>query len=240
MNKYIKLSIIFIPFSVTFLLFQNCNKVKLTDINSEELNSPANTLFVQNSCSGSARQITSKTLFFPKPPITCEWEINGNLAPRDQYFQGRIEEELKLSLPEGSILCDIKFNFVEQKFLYDDHFIITFNDAIIASSYNFDNVLSKKNELLRYDWTKIAGMFWDHKKEGVICAPNSSCAWPKTVTLGVITLAYPSFVFQKIMAEDINRIEHSLKFISIGDNDNQDCEHSDINFNLDIEYVTKK
>lgn len=52
-------------------------------------------------------------------------------------------------------------------------------------------------------------------------------------------MSYEAIVFQRIMAEDLTRNEHALKFVSIGDNDDKDCEHSDVSFSLDVEYVSK-
>lgn len=194
---------------------------------------------VQNSCNTGNRQKLTKSFFFPKPASTCDWSKNGNLAPRNQYFQARIEEEGVLDLPPNTIICDMKFNFAKQQFLYDDHFLMTFNSAVIASSYNFDKVLTTENNLLRYDWSKMAGMYWDSSKEGKYCATGGICNWPVTDTPGNIEINYDASVFQKIMSEDINRNEHSLKFISIGDNDELDCEHSDIRFSIDVEFVGK-
>lgn len=242
MNKLSSFFYIFIFSLFGIVSFQNCNKVQVSDLSSNGANgfdSPVDTPVVMAACNSGNRQKITKSFLFPKPAITCEWEKSGNLAPRNDFFQARIEQNEMLNLPPGSIICDVKFSFEKQQFLYDDHFLISFNDAIIASSYNFDSVLIRKFSLLRYEWAKIAGMNWDNKKEGTFCVSGSNCLWPDTDTAGAISLSYEPIVFQKIMAEDLNRNEHSLKFISIGDNDEKDCEHSDVSFSLDIEYVSK-
>lgn len=217
-----------------------CNKVQMTDVASvESLNAPQSTAYVIDTCAGRTHQHVTANLNFPKPDKTCEWGKDGNLAVRDHYFQGRIEQVQAIELPANSIICDLNFNFVEQQFLYDDHFLVSFNDAIIASSYNFDSTFSKQYGLLRYDWKKMAGMFWDHKAEGVFCAPGGACAWPATDTPGSISLNYDALVFQKLMAENLGRTRHEIKFVSIGDNDAGDCEHSEVNFSIDVDYVSK-
>lgn len=227
---------------LAIVLFQNCNKVQLTDLSGSNLatyGAPANTPVVIAACASGSRQRLSKNYLFPKPAMTCEWEKAGNLAPRDHYFQARIEQDEALSLPVGSIICDVKFNFDRQQFLYDDHFVLAFNGAVIASSYNFENVLVRRFGILRYDWTNVAGMYWDHDAEGTFCVLGGSCVWPDTDVSGTINMSYESIVFQRIMAEDLMRNEHSLKFVSIGDNDDNDCEHSDVSFGLVVEYVSK-
>ncbi len=223
-----------------FVSFQNCNKVQLTDVSANsvlEFGEPETTSVVVKLCQNSPHDRMTKSFLFPKPAMTCAWEKDGNLAPLNNYFQARIEQNEILALPKGAVICEVKLNFEKQQFLYDDHFLLSFNDAIIASSFNFEAVLARRYNLLRYDWAKIAGMYWDKKQEGVFCAAGGVCSWPSTDTAGFIALNYEPIVFQKIMAEDISRNEHAIKFVSIGDNDDKDCEHSDVRFSLDVEYV---
>jgi hypothetical protein len=220
----------------------SCNKVSMTDLESSQTNTlsvPPDTSYVQASCNTINKQRRTVDYNFPKPNYTCEWDKNGNLNKKNDYFQARIEQTRDLVMEPNVILCDIKFNFDTQTFLYDDHFIFTFNDAVIASSYNFSDKLNSEYGLLRYDWSKLAGMYWDKEKEGVYCASGGNCGFPKHDIAGTIQMSYPSLLFQKLMAENLNRKAHQLKFISIGDNDEQDCEHSNIDFQIVVEYVNK-
>lgn len=202
---------------------------------------PPDTALVQEACAATTgHRAQNVNYFFLKPLNTCEWGKDGNLEIRNGFFQGRIEQEQPLMLESGAIICDIKFSFQKQQFLYDDHFIVSFNDAIIASSYNFQDRLTRSYDLLRYDWSKIAGMKWNVSMEGTLCAAGGQCSWPKTDLDGTISMDYPSILFQRLMAEDIDRNSHSIKFISIGDNDDKDCEHSDVNFSLKVDYVVPK
>lgn len=222
----------------------SCNKVSMTDIGNQatsvdEFSVPPDTGYVQASCNTSNRQRRTVAYNFPKPDYTCEWEKDGNLAKRNEYFQARIEQMRELTMGPDVILCDVKFTFDNQAFLYDDHFLLTFNNAVIASSYNFSSKLNSEYGLLRYDWSKLAGMYWDKEQEGVFCGNGGNCTWPKTDVAGSIQMSYPSILFQKLMAENINRSTHELKFISIGDNDDKDCEHSNVDFSIEVEYVNK-
>ncbi|MGZ3690830.1 MAG: hypothetical protein ACXVAX_04975 [Pseudobdellovibrio sp.] len=254
-NKIIRLHLTFLI--LAFLLVTSCTKAKFTDVatnasgvsaqgdnsNTVDYNNttpPPDLGVVQDACNNLTHKTFSQSYFFPKPTYTCKWGVDGNLMPRDRYFQGRIEEEQDLNLEAGAIICGVKFNFVAQKFLYDDHFLMTFDESVIASSYNFESKFNLNYGLLTYNWSNMAGMFWDSHMEGVYCAANASCSFPKTDTQGVINMNFPSLMFQRIMAENVNRTSHAMKFISIGDNDDMDCEHSDVNFSLDVDYVVKK
>lgn len=242
MTKRIRmLTVIFIS-SLIFVSFQNCNKIQLSDLavgSSNDLGAPADTAVVMEACISHPVQKATKNYLFPKPAMTCEWEKDGNLQPRNDYLQARIEQEENLQLPPGAIICDVKFQFEKQQFLYDDHFLLSFNGAVIASSFNFETVLTRKSNLLRYNWAAIAGMYWDKKMEGTHCSMGSQCSWPITDTPGYIIMNFDPLMFQQLMAEDLTRNDHSLKFVSIGDNDVNDCEHSDVSFTLEVDYVIK-
>ncbi len=221
-----------------------CNKVQMEEIDTSigvfGAPEPPDTGFVRDSCANATQKSLTKAYNFAKPTYTCEWEKNGNLARENEYFQARIEDEKFLELEPGAVICDVQLSFNEQEFLYDDHFLLTFNNSVIASSYNFSGQLESRHGLLEYNWSNIAGMYWDKEQEGVFCAPTGECTWPDTDTAGHINMSYSSELFKRLMAVDLGRTKHALKFVSIGDNDDEDCEHSDVKFNLTVKYVVVK
>jgi hypothetical protein len=222
----------------------SCNKVQMTEAsaanNSLGFEEPPDTNMVRQACDSGVHEKQTQSYLFEKPSYTCEWEKNGNLAKKNDYFQARIEENKNILLPAGAIICDVKLTFAEQPFLYDDHFLFTFDNSVIASSFDFSAQLNRQYGLLQYDWSKIAGMYWDKSKEGVFCAEDGKCSWPITDTQGKIDMSFSSDFFKRLMAFDINRNNHVMKFISIGDNDDYDCEHSDVSFDLTVDYVIPK
>lgn len=234
---------LFVTLMAISLVFSGCNKVQMQEVDSIGAfgaPEPPETGFVRDSCARASQKSLKKSYNFAKPSITCEWEQNGNLKRENEYFQARIEDAKSLQLEPGAVICDVQLSFSEQEFLYDDHFLLTFNDSVIASSYDFSNQLESKHGLLQYNWSKIAGMYWDKDFEGVFCAPTGFCSWPETDTPGKINMNYSSELFKRLMAVDLSRTNHSLKFISIGDNDDKDCEHSDVSFDLTVKYVIVK
>lgn len=223
-----------------------CNKIQVSEVDPSNFGifgapEPPDTGFVRDTCANAVQKSVTKSFNFAKPSMTCEWEKNENLERRNEYFQARIEDEKELQLEPGAVICDVRLSFKEQEFLYDDHFLLTFNNSVIASSYNFSDELESSYGLLQYNWSRIAGMYWDQDhKEGVFCAPSGECSWPDTDTPGEINMSYSSELFKRLMAVDLGRTSHYLKFISIGDNDDEDCEHSDVAFDLTVKYVVVK
>lgn len=201
---------------------------------------------IQTTCENSNHLSSVKNVRFPNPNVTCAWNQNGNLGPRDLYFQGRIEQSVTLDLPAGAKICNMAFSFPRQSFRYDDHFLFTFNDLVLASSYDFRSYLESSEGLLKYDWSRIVGIPWLTNKEGTFCASardgqgvlrSGTCSWPSTDVAGNIQMSFPQDVFYATMNYNLTRAHHEFKFVSIGDNDTLDCEHSDIRFDLAIEYV---
>lgn len=196
---------------------------------------------IQTSCVNRTQRTAEVRVHFPKPKNTCQWGRHGNLLERNTYFQARIEQTRNLNLPSGAVICDAKFDFAQQDFLYDDHFLLLFNRSVIASSYNFESRLTKgAHGLLNYSWSNIAGMWWDEDKEQIYCpqipGTSASCSFPGHDSSGKINLSYSSSYVQNIMAGGLPE-NHSFTMVSMGDNDSRDCEHSDVEFVVTLSYV---
>jgi hypothetical protein len=198
---------------------------------------------VDNFCETMAPTTQVVNIEFPKPNMTCEWGVDGNLTELNGFLRARIEQPRNLGLPEGAVICDATFDFVQQDFLYDDHFMLLFNDIVIASSYNFSAELQESTYgLLKYDWSAIAGIFWDTSKEEIFCPDidgalgMSTCAFPGHDQQGTINLTYDADFIRAIMSNGIPS-DHSFTMVSIGDNDRMDCEHSDVEFDVAVKYV---
>ncbi len=244
--KLLTISTVFIGL---FFVFQNCGGSKNFSIDETENVSSVgfgreiDYGIVERLCATSAQLEKTINFDFPKPRVTCDWSNNGNLERRDQYFQARIEKQKNLDLPPGAIICSAEFSFARQNFLYDDHFMLLFNHAIIASSYDFRGTFQqKKFGLLHYNWSDMAGMYWDNDKETIFCpkidGAVSNCKFPGHDERGIIELSYDSKFIQSLMSSGLPE-NHNFKLVTIGDNDNEDCEHSDMSFDVNLRYIVE-
>ena len=251
------MSSLWVSLFLVLVLFQNCGSdVDFSkDVNSSGTGSEAVAAIngqldgdensdvdvINENCESNNPIVKTIKLKFPKPNKTCDWSADGNLSELNQYFRARIEQKKNLNLPPGAIICDAEFNFKQQDFLYDDHFLLLFNKSVIAASYDFKNKLQSKNfGLLEYKWDSMAGMFWDGSKETIFCPQipgfGSNCSFPGHDLQGFINLDYDSFYVRGIMSNGIPE-NHSFTMVSIGDNDQYDCEHSDVEFDVKVTYV---
>lgn len=223
--------------------------VNLALCNEDEPDKPMDEEEVINKCGSGTKKERLVKVHFPNPNRTCAWKDNDNLKARDLYMQGRIEQEVGLDLPESSTLCGAEFDFKEQKFWYDDVFVMSLNNNIIASSYTWNGILEQNNGFYQYDWAKIQGKTWhigvldtqycplDVDKDGnPLPVSKTSCAFPGQDQKGTVKLAVSPEMMMKAMANSGQK-NHKLKFVTIGDNDTSDCQHFDFEFNMKVSYV---
>lgn len=196
---------------------------------------------VANECAAAeagGRLLTqTATLDFPDPGHACLWNEDGNLGKRDQWHQGRIEQPLSVTLPQGSTLCHVKFDFIKQKFRFDDHFWFTFNDVIMAASIDYRDRFGVTNGLSLFSWPKLVGTEWDASREKVWCLGGATCAWPKTDTEGTIQMDFRTGTYYAVTARDRSRNVHTFSFITVGDNDSTDCQHRPVGMTATLTYV---
>ena len=191
-------------------------------LTGDELNNRIND--INATCDNGTKETKTFNFLFPKPTETCKWGVNGNLMPRDRFFQARIEEKQNFDLPAGSTLCDVSFNFVQQPMHYDDHMLLTMNDIVLASTIDFSKDFQQISGMQGYTWNAIAGIPWNSQDEGVYC-------------LGMGDGLANCQIIRRITALNPKRTSNFFNMISLGDNDDFDCEHSDVSFSITATFV---
>jgi hypothetical protein len=242
-----KMSVVFLILAtVTFVAFQNCSKpvsfsspsTSVTPNGDPDPNNPGdpNDPDIIPSCATSALQTKIVTVSFPFRQ-DCAWNQNGNLGRVDRYIQARSEESMDIALPAGSTLCDMEFEFHEQTFEYDDHVILALNNRILMTTAG-DALpyLSTDGSGYLYDWSKLVGKSQDVGGTSIYCnGGNSNCSLPQTDVPGTILLNIPKSAIQKIMTMS-SQSTHQIKLITTGDNDDHDCRHEAVSFQVKATY----
>ena len=247
--------------SLTALLsFQNCARVsavdlaaseKVTDLDVDEppIEDPEVEI-VSTECEKAlqAGRIRTATynFNFEKQTKTCDWGINGNLSKKDAFVRARDEKYQTVDFDPSQTVCDIKLNNIHQSsFLYDDNIIITLNKYVLASTTDFSRHFSTKNGLRIYDWSSIIEQdaqndYEDTTPDKQYClgADNNSsyCLFPATQTTNKIELNFDKSLIQKVLVNSsLSTVE--LGVITTGDNDDSDCKHSGLNFDVTVQYI---
>jgi len=215
-----------------------------TGCNEGALNLSKDTGAIEDLCNDPALEQTSLAfdLSFSEDPPGCDWGENGNIERENGTVTARAEQVQGIALPEGTIMCDVAldFNGVDpssvQTIIYDDHFFLTFNDAVLASSHgDLVAYFPQEDDLPIYRWGSIVGVPVDWSSAQTYCLGEedglAECDIPPTEEQGPISLAYDEDIIHKLARRAIDENRFDYSFITIGDNDpSSDCTHEAFTF----------
>lgn len=198
----------------------------------------------KDPCDGNLKT-QSVNVVFPATG-TCLWGQNGNLNAKDGRLSGRQEQVFPFNLPADSIICNWKMTFPPQGFNYDDYILLAFNGHVLMSS-NGVGTPPPGQDFNIYTWD-------NYRTGNITGGPNycvgqdqslSECAvlanrQDPGLGSGTFFLNLDPTIVRKLgeAAETEKRAE--FLFVTSGDNDSTDCQHSPLNIGVDIEYAKKE
>jgi hypothetical protein len=200
----------------------------------------------------------SKTITFADPATevsgtVCKWGVGDNAPMRGGAAAARYEQLQSVNLDSAWLVCGMNIDFPDQLFQYDDHFFLTLNDNVVATSTSallehFPrqtlSIAGQSTEVYRYGWEFIRD-----KSHGIsnsiaqdYCVGMgalSNCSWPLTEQTGSITMdMHPNLVVALANNYFESNKRFDLEFITTGDdNPSSDCQHKPITFTVDVEYI---
>lgn len=208
------------------------------------------TMTIAQKCASPAHRVSQAlTVSFAAQNQQCGFGANGNLTVQQGAVRARYEQTVNLAIPDNTAVCDMQFQFTNQQFRYDDMFIFTFNDVILVSSDHASQTagLTATSEgFLIYDWMAIRGRAWGANagSNNPYClgAGNGmgNCSIPATEQTATMILDIDDTLITKISERQQDVTKNKFMFITTGDdNPAIDCQHSGINFNVNVVYVKK-
>ena len=185
-----------------------------------------------------------KKIVFPTTIKECGWNVDGNLSQGDQSIRSRREQVIDVSeLPQNAIIIDMSFSFQKQPVLYNDAIILTFNDFILMMSHkNLLTNFEKQSDFALFQWTKLAGKFFDSRSGPAYCIGKDAglgrCVVPPSMSEGLFELEMADSVIAEIsrLAREKGN-KYQFTFVTTGDNADSDCQHKEISFDVVIYYV---
>lgn len=173
----------------------------------------------------------------------CPFGEDDNLPAEQAVFTARIEQTEALTLPEGGVLCGLEFDFegidpsFEQEITYDDNFMLNFNDVVLAASYGpMVDMLPEDGDLRTYDWETLAGTELSFDSVPTYClgdaGGDSSCTVPEPEQPGVIAMQFGGDLVDQLALRALEEDRFEFSFVSMGDNDDSDCSHSEFTFSV--------
>ena len=190
-------------------------------------------------CAEKGQQQISFDVFFDDRE-GCTWDSDGNVAATQGDYTARVEE---LSLVEelgDSVLCTMDWDFADD-FQYEDDFFLTWNDAVLLA-----NRSSATEEFISwqrfpiFEWDDIVELEVPDNPGGAFCAGEeegeADCEVPRKRNNGswdgdLVYEPDPTVVHElAFRAQTFGQLEIGL--ITTGDNDEDDCGHTELDLQI--------
>lgn len=199
-------------------------------------NLPTDPVQIIEVCTVYERQTYQTVLNFPERQ-DCNWNQNGNGEKRNEYMQARESQTRSFGLPANAVLCELSLESTMNNLHYDDFLFFTMNDyVLIGSNSFFVNKFAKEGNLFVWDWAKIYGMPW--QEQGPYCLAGSEhCEIPGHDMTGGVDVALDTGVLSELALKILKDEDVKFSLIATGDNDEEDCFHSELNLELSGEYI---
>jgi len=204
---------------------------------------------VTEACEDGDPEVLTFTVTFEATEPGCDWGENDNLDPEQGVFAARNEQRVSLDIPSNVVICDATFDFqginpdIDQLLVYDDNFLLTFNDIVLAASYApmIDN-FEQDESLAFYDWSQLVGteVIFDNtiptycigEDEGL-----AECVIPPPETVGTISLEFDPSLVAELSYRALEDDRYDFGFVALGDNDDTDCYHEEFSFLVEVPVI---
>jgi hypothetical protein len=198
---------------------------------------------IEALCSTKPLKMHKQDIRFEDPQKVCAFGTEPNLSRKNSYFRADYTQKVAVNLPAGALICDMKFDFLKQKARYDDEILLLMNDHILASSYDFPGKFPKKNGLQVYDFMAIRDLPYKSENSPDFCLGKESgqgnCEIPATDSDGEMKLEFSQQLIFPLSESAAKDKAFEFRFVTLGDNDDSDCQHLDVKFQVDVVYVEK-
>lgn len=202
------------------------------------------------SCSSGQRSKRTIQVVFEATTGACQWGQNGNLSARDGVVRARFEQKVELGLPTGELVCEVGITSPSQNIIFDDELLLTFNDIVLLSSFDYTprlprNPESPEVESFLYDWGKLlGGVNPGGSDTPPYCLgagqPGALCTIPQTQTVGSFALALSPRESALLGFSAKTKNTAQVGLIVTGDNDtSQDCKHSRLVLDVTLSTVAQ-
>jgi hypothetical protein len=190
-------------------------------------------------CSQGTKKTLTQKIRFPETS-NCRFGTAGNLGRRDAYLQAMEAQTTAITLPGKAQLCGVSVTSAVSTIQYDDFMILTLNGYVLLSS-NADilkGLEGSPSTAYKWDFSRIRGVPVDFDSPSYCMGSGSSlCTIPVTDTPGQFQMQVDPTSLIHLADQVVEN--HTLNFalVATGDNDDQDCWHTELNLDFTLQYV---
>jgi hypothetical protein len=193
---------------------------------------------LQSLCQGN-RKTLKQSIKFPETS-NCRFGTAGNLDRRHKYLQAMEAQATSISLPGKAQLCGVSVTSAMSTIQYDDFMILTLNGYVLLSS-NTDilkNLEGSASTAYKWDFSRIRGMGLDFDSPSYCMGSKAgNCTIPVTDTQGQFQFAVDPTSLIHLADQVVENTDLHFALIATGDNDDQDCWHTELNLEFTLQYV---
>lgn len=188
---------------------------------------------VRKACSQGNTKTKIEKLEFP-PTSECPFGIGDNLSKKNSSIRARTEQSKKIELPEGSLLCDMSLEFHTKQIEYDDQMYIVFDRFFLAGSKLTPSMYQLEDELKVYSWKVLQNN--EHPGYSPECL-GGRCKMPEAEEDGGFDIEIPQSALDQIALKIKGSSSYDFRVITVGDDNDGDCQHSGLSFTVSIKYL---
>ena len=164
----------------------------------------------------------------------------GNLHRKDRYLQAREWQTRQVELPENAVICGMEIVSKQDQIQYDDFLIFTIDDRILMLSNNeLLRKMPKKDGVYHWDFDAIKGRKYGFDGDRYCLGNDSSCIFPGHDKQGSVNFSVGTSAIAAVSASLQGQTTYNFSAIATGDNDDEDCWHTDLELDVKIRYVLK-
>ena len=228
-------------FSLFYLVIPSC-AVEETNFKSDtkaqtafDPENPMDNLDDVLAACAKATETTKSSINFPARK-GCSWSQNGNLNKNNGHLTARESQESLIDIPDGVLVCGISMTSIETNVTYDDGLIMALNNNLLFSkSVPRIRNLDKKNDLYQWDWNNLdVGESWDDKPNDYCLG---ECTIPETQTTGSFSYSLTEKDSAAVIVNNGRENDLNFKLIITGDDNDSDCSHSGLSFEVEVLYL---
>lgn len=202
-----------------------------------------------DACAQVEVQRAAATVRFPATDGPCPFGEGDNDWQDQGQVTARIEAEVPLPLPEGAVLCGLELDFAGGEgwegspMRYDDAFMLSFSGAVLVSSdVELVDRLPVDGVLPLYDWQALRGAPLAYERLVPWCVGEaeglSDCAVPPPEDGGLLSLGFAQALVNELSYQALDRGPLRFGMVTLGDNDDSDCSHDELAFEVRTRWMT--
>ncbi|MDD9950977.1 MAG: hypothetical protein OXT67_05365 [Zetaproteobacteria bacterium] len=160
----------------------------------------------------------------------CKFGQDGNGPRVEAHHQAQKVQEEVLNLPERSTLCDLAVESLSVVTRFDDDLVLTLGDYVLVTT---DTGLKYQDAegLMKWDFARLRGKGWGDKVASCVL-PAEQCVFPTHDKPGAVQLRFMAGALAGVVAKSDFKTQIPMKLITLGDNDDGDCEHEGLNLKV--------